>query len=32
MLGKKIDAIKVLRAETGLSLQECKDIIDRLTP
>ncbi|MHA3020060.1 ribosomal protein L7/L12 [Mycobacterium sp. BMJ-28] len=28
--GKKIEAIKVLRSETGLSLKEAKDIVDRL--
>ncbi len=28
--GKKIEAIKVLREETGLSLKEAKDIVDRL--
>jgi ribosomal protein L7/L12 len=28
--GKKIQAIKVLREETGLGLKEAKDIVDRL--
>ncbi|MBI3226877.1 MAG: ribosomal protein L7/L12 [Mycolicibacterium cosmeticum] len=28
--GKKIQAIKVLREETGLTLKEAKDIVDRL--
>ena len=28
--GKKIQAIKVLREQTGLGLKESKDIIDRL--
>jgi ribosomal protein L7/L12 len=28
--GKKIEAIKVLRDETGLGLREAKDIVDRL--
>lgn len=28
--GKKIQAIKVLRDETGLGLKEAKDIVDRL--
>lgn len=32
MLGKKIEAIKVLREQTGLGLKECKDIVDRLAP
>ena len=30
MEGNKIQAIKVFREETGLSLKECKDIVDRL--
>lgn len=30
MSGNKIQAIKVFREETGLSLKECKDIVDRL--
>lgn len=30
LLGKKIEAIKVLREQTGLGLKECKDIVDRL--
>jgi len=28
--GKKIQAIKVLREQTGLGLREAKDIVDRL--
>lgn len=28
--GKKIEAIKVFREETGLGLRESKDIVDRL--
>ena len=28
--GKKIEAIKVLREETGVSLKMAKDIVDRL--
>jgi ribosomal protein L7/L12 len=32
MQGKKIQAIKVLRDETGLGLKESKDIVDRLAP
>ncbi len=28
--GKKIEAIKVLRTETGLGLKDAKDIVDRL--
>ncbi|MEN4475428.1 ribosomal protein L7/L12 [Mycolicibacterium cosmeticum] len=28
--GKKIEAIKVFRDETGLSLREAKDIVERL--
>ncbi|PRC50481.1 hypothetical protein C6A85_69195 [Mycobacterium sp. ITM-2017-0098] len=28
--GKKIQAIKVLREQTGLGLKESKDIVDRL--
>ncbi len=30
MEGNKIQAIKVFREETGLSLKQCKDIVDRL--
>lgn len=30
LAGKKIQAIKVLREQTGLSLKECKDIVDGL--
>jgi ribosomal protein L7/L12 len=30
MEGNTIQAIKVFREETGLSLKECKDIVDRL--
>jgi ribosomal protein L7/L12 len=30
--GKKIQAIKILREQTGLGLKESKDIVDRLTP
>lgn len=30
MQGKKIQAIKVLREQTGLGLKESKDIVDRL--
>ena len=32
MQGKKIQAIKVLREQTGLGLKEAKDIVDRLMP
>ncbi|MGZ8802397.1 MAG: ribosomal protein L7/L12 [Mycobacterium sp.] len=32
VLGKKIEAIKVLREQTGLGLKECKDIVDQLAP
>jgi large subunit ribosomal protein L7/L12 len=30
MQGKKIQAIKLLRDQTGLGLREAKDIVDRL--
>lgn len=30
MQGRKIDAIKALREETGLSLKQAKDIVERL--
>ncbi len=30
--GQKIQAIKVLREQTGLGLKESKDIVDRLAP
>ncbi|MGE0220636.1 ribosomal protein L7/L12 [Mycolicibacterium sp.] len=30
--GKKIEAIKVLREQTGLGLKESKEIIDQLAP
>jgi len=30
--GKKIQAIKILREQTGLGLKESKDIVDELAP
>ncbi|OAN32610.1 ribosomal protein L7/L12 [Mycolicibacterium iranicum] len=32
LAGKKIEAIKVLREQTGLGLKESKDIVDGLAP
>lgn len=32
LAGKKIEAIKVLREQTGLGLKESKDIVDTLAP
>lgn len=32
LAGKKIQAIKVLREQTGLGLKESKDIVDALAP